>query len=128
MTEIKLKPCPFCGGDKLELFNSDTRFWQVHCKDGYCDTYGPIIKDMGEGSREIQKWASGAWNRRPSQWIDVNDRLPKDNTVLLARDISGSVIESRFIKEPNEFISTSFVDGLKFNATHWMLTPELGRK
>ena len=52
MGEIKLKPCPFCGGE-AKILNVDDRY-TVKCRSCFCGT--GIYKDSGR--------ASEAWNRR----------------------------------------------------------------
>ena len=52
MSEIKLKPCPFCGGE-AKILNVDDRY-TVKCRSCFCGT--GIYKDSGR--------ASEAWNRR----------------------------------------------------------------
>lgn len=66
MTEIKLKPCPFCGG-KAEFVRFTSGFVKVRCKK--CDALA------GEGST---RWdASGAWNTR----VPEKDEEGDDNNV-----------------------------------------------
>jgi Lar family restriction alleviation protein len=52
MPKPKLKPCPFCGSDDVEL-DLDYR-WRIVCRD--CDS-------KGSGYEENKK-AVAAWNRR----------------------------------------------------------------
>lgn len=73
MMEIKLKPCPFCGGSS--------------CIDGeiaYIDERAGIVYEVRctECAATIDRWfdseaeAIEAWNRRPAKWIyDEKDAL-----------------------------------------------------
>lgn len=52
MSEIKLKPCPFCGGE-AEMFMLDDRY-TVRCRSCFC----------GTGEYKDPERASETWNRR----------------------------------------------------------------
>lgn len=79
MTEIKLKPCPFCGSDKLKVdskrtFNYSTRRCSVSVRCMKCHARGSTVGiDMPTdkyNEREIcESAAIEAWNRRTN-----NDR------------------------------------------------------
>ena len=61
MSEIKLKPCPFCGGE------AETFYWQAHINDEYhlnlvCTTCGAGFQDVSS-----EKEAFEAWNRRADE-------------------------------------------------------------
>ena len=73
MSEIKLKPCPFCGGEafcyvsgRIEPEMPDM-FW-VRCKN--CDV---VTKSYTTREKAIKKW-----NTRALGWIPVEERLPED--------------------------------------------------
>ena len=55
MSKIKLKPCPFCGGENTALCSNDAeQLYNVECRDcgcGPCDHFAPEI-------------AADVWNRR----------------------------------------------------------------
>lgn len=56
--EIKLKPCPFCGGEPV---------LQEHVFHGYRSTFGVVCLDCCCETRQFydtQKEAADAWNRR----------------------------------------------------------------
>ena len=58
--EIKLKPCPFCGGEAEIKVLKDEYNISVSCKNGACHAFvNP--EDIGFARKEI---AIGAWNRR----------------------------------------------------------------
>lgn len=54
MSELRIKPCPFCGGSQRVLAASLGGMWQVHCWNG-CETAGPEFETKGE--------AIAAWNQ-----------------------------------------------------------------
>lgn len=58
MSEIKLKPCPFCGG-KAEIFR-----WQAHINDEYHSDL--VCTNCGAGFHNVssKEGAFKAWNRR----------------------------------------------------------------
>lgn len=73
MTE-KLRECPFCGGEGklkkkkgpgLETFNP---VHYVRCQECYACT--ELLEDEAS--------AIAAWNRRASEWVSVEERLPED--------------------------------------------------
>lgn len=55
---IELKPCPFCGGEPLALYNMG---WMIHCPSCQFD-YGSEGDDTGGHSSE--RIAADAWNKR----------------------------------------------------------------
>ena len=55
--ELKLLPCPFCGGTNLRVCTGE----YVHCPD--CGTDGPFFICM-KGDEDHTAEAIAAWNRR----------------------------------------------------------------
>lgn len=60
MSEVELKPCPFCGKKPSHFIQEGV----VVCQATVCDVR-PIADGVGE------------WNTRASGWISVDDRLPE---------------------------------------------------
>ena len=56
MVELKVAPCPFCGGVELFLLEVDLSQWAIECRE--CGSIGPD----SNGSDQ----AAHAWNKRPS--------------------------------------------------------------
>ena len=55
MAEIKLKPCPFCGGEAEVIAHNKFQFYKVVCK--HC-------KAQGYQFFPNEEQATEAWNRR----------------------------------------------------------------
>lgn len=64
MDEIKLKPCPFCGG-KAEMLNCSPKDWLVIC---------PVCCGMVERWVETKEEAITQWNRRAQDDIIENKK------------------------------------------------------
>lgn len=66
MTENKLKPCPFCGGEAYIDVYDDKLYARCHA----CESMTALYDDIQE--------AIDAWNTRADEhWISVKDALPK---------------------------------------------------
>ena len=70
MSEIELKPCPFCGGD-AELRGRKTSM--VNCTGCSASTF-QLLEDKGSAARQ--------WNTRAPQWQPI-ETAPKDGTKIL---------------------------------------------
>lgn len=70
----KLKPCPFCGSTRVREENSPAvgMIW-IECFD--CKSNGPYANVLSGA------WVD-AWNKRPSQWLPIED-APKNGTIIL---------------------------------------------
>ena len=67
MSEIKLKPCPFCGGEAV-LKRDRIGLYCVKCTNCGCMTTFQF--DFGEGEEVSKKKAADVWNRRPDNETD----------------------------------------------------------
>ena len=71
MSEIKLKPCPFCGG-KAVLKRDRVGLYCAKCTNCGCMTTFQF--DFGEGEEVSKKKAADIWNRRAGEqyesWTD----------------------------------------------------------
>ena len=61
LSEIKLKPCPFCGGEAV-LKRDRIGLYCVKCTNCKCMTTFQF--DFGEGEEASKKKAAKIWNRR----------------------------------------------------------------
>ena len=65
MPEIKLKPCPFCGGAAEIVWEVDAGYYfaeesyHTRCKDCGCNLGGGVLEGF-----ETEEEAAEAWNRR----------------------------------------------------------------
>lgn len=65
MSEIKLKPCPFCGGEAVFERDRIAGIYCVECANCKCMTTFQF--DFGEGEEASRKKAADVWNRRVRQ-------------------------------------------------------------
>ena len=73
MSELELKPCPFCGGEKYRMIKPDG-VWRVLCLT--CKTEGrPSVMNID---------AKSAWNKRPLETAleAINAELERQNRSL----------------------------------------------
>lgn len=72
-----LRPCPFCGRSPfLRDEESQGDAFYVTCLQQGCPGNGVFhVKTAAE--------AVEAWNRRPSAWISVADRVPEDGAAVI---------------------------------------------
>ena len=108
----EVKPCPFCGSNEVTLWiNGDF----VKCIE--CGAYAPAL---------------AAWNRRPDDWVSVEERLPELGVVVLIAvagergpllgEWTGTMHDGR----PNWRVVPSYSPYYLCNyATHWRPLPEL---
>lgn len=97
---MELLPCPFCGSNDI--------------------VYNPMFSDCNNCYARCQKTD---WNTRHSPWISVKDRLPKENTKVLA--IWDDCIETAFYEYiDGDYWSNSEI-GCDLPVTHWMPLPKL---
>lgn len=67
----ELKPCPFCGGEaatKSTIYGYGERY-EAYCTKCY------IGLDLFESEEDAIK----AWNKRATDWIPVEERLPEES-------------------------------------------------
>ncbi|MND87771.1 hypothetical protein D3C80_797790 [compost metagenome] len=95
-----LKPCPFCGGNKLETYYCDIEGWIAHIKCLECDDMiGPMSDYKYETQEEAFEDAAVKWNTRPAAPV-AGLELDKEATAEnIARHISKSEKSGR-LHEP----------------------------
>lgn len=58
MSDIELKPCPFCGSEAVKTYN--TQFgYQVYCENTDC-----ILNELVMRGKETERESIEAWNNR----------------------------------------------------------------
>lgn len=112
-----LKPCPFCGGKDAVLQDRGVMDGQLMLKFAWCQRCGARTNAGDEAT------AIAAWNRRASQWVSVEERLPEEPGVYLVVGLQHSNGEP--------YVATDVLhekEGCWFFAyqsvTHWMPLPE----
>ena len=67
MSEIELKPCPFCGCDdrRIGIRKMGRKGYRVIC--ARCRNMGPQINIIDNDKMGAQKMAAEAWNRRAGE-------------------------------------------------------------
>ena len=109
---MELKPCPFCGGDKVWIRQIDMgKFHYAECQGclaitTYHDTKAEAIT---------------AWNRRADGWIPVTERLPEDTRDVLV----WCGITEKGCYSPSQHMWGVYDDGYSpIPVTHWMPLPQ----
>lgn len=64
MTEPKLKPCPFCGSDKVELRSGFAFNGAVHCFNCTADVVFDACRLVADGDSNWQEACVNGWNKR----------------------------------------------------------------
>ncbi len=62
---MKMKPCPFCGGEDLyldDMILGDHNYYFIVCRD--CSTEGPMCETTAPKWNDPAEMAKKAWNRR----------------------------------------------------------------
>lgn len=126
MSELNLKPCPFCGGAAhIERMGTRNVSMQIECWE--C---GALME-----TGEIWIDEHSMWNTRApqSEWISVKDRLPSEDGFVIARSIGGDSLDSKYstgtsvlyfshlMEEGHEFQSQHRASHV--TVTHWMPLP-----
>lgn len=117
MQDYKLKPCPFCGGRKIELVEPEYFFGSWFCE---CTACRQAIA-AGETLEKAMK----KWNRRAPEWFSVDNVLPLNRTYVIGFDIeSGWNYPSLYFRpDTKEFLDETY-DYKPVSITHWMPFPE----
>ena len=70
----KLKPCPFCGNNDIEVKYEESISGIMGIYNTTCSNCGATF-DGRDGTHPENRW-----NNRASGWISVKDRLPEENS------------------------------------------------
>ncbi|MDB1059807.1 DUF551 domain-containing protein [Phocaeicola vulgatus] len=91
--------------EAAKKYSNDCRNRQLHCEP-YC----------------IVDFISGAeWQSKQSPWINVKERLPENNTVVLTRGAYGFLICQ--LSSLGEWETGANVNKERLGITHWMPIP-----
>jgi Lar family restriction alleviation protein len=117
MEQNELKPCPFCGGDNIEILKIHGVRYGANCND--CDTLQDSNSKMGAE-------AIAAWNTRPSPWIKIVEgdpsTLPKDFTPVF---VKGGLAMYKHGRWYTGMATPMYEREIQWKVTHWMPIPEL---
>lgn len=115
--EMKLKPCPFCGGE-AEIISMSEKF-TVSCGTGGCMANISYCSD--------KQSAVKAWNKRASDWIPCSERMPEDGQrVLICTGMRKMFVAAynasayMFMQRVHSTLHTWYSE----EVTHWMPLPE----
>lgn len=88
-----------------------------------CDTEGTISGFInGMHKQSYESFISGAeWQSKQSPWINVKERLPENNTVVLTRGDYGFLICR--LSSLGEWETGANVNKERLGITHWMPIP-----
>lgn len=103
---MKLKPCPFCGGEAINDHDSHP----IYCGSCYMSMpYGVCENDM-----------VSLWNTRIAEWISVRDKLPAiDEIVIVWKSSKGFALSRTAVCQFNKY-------GFEMSCvTHWMPLPSI---
>jgi hypothetical protein len=118
---MKLKPCPFCGGEDV-WFNTDSL--AIECLDCGCD--GPFAGL--EKGWNVKQRAADRWNDRRTLWIPVSKELPDaETTVLITNPAWPEPVAEGFFTGDEWFTTAGRRVGHPYRIgppTHWMHLPE----
>lgn len=117
MQDYNLKPCPFCGGRKIELVEPDYFFGSWFCECTAC-------REAIAAGKTLEK-AIKKWNRRAPGWVSVDKALPSKEMYVLGFDKEGKHHYSNlyFCPETQEFRDEMY-PGSPVSITHWMPYPD----
>ena len=86
---VKLRLCPFCGGDNIEIIKKSGIVATVRCQDCWADGPTKVLTDYietedcsddaawEEAKSKATKDAIEAWNRRPLPGLFYQDELER---------------------------------------------------
>ncbi len=83
MSEIKLKPCPFCGGEAVAaktLKHNLPLIERLKC-------HAAMLSPNANGAPDLE----GKWNERSSMWMSVLDRLPERGVTVMVFSQDGEI-------------------------------------
>jgi len=119
---MELKSCPFCGGEaKIEQSIED--HWSVYCPNEECPARPDTAEYCCSGGDVVIK----KWNTRKSDWIPVEERLPRESiTVLVYTNFKDVYTCRRSVIEHTNDKELHVGQGIVHETiTHWQPLPDL---
>jgi Lar family restriction alleviation protein len=119
MQDYNLKPCPFCGGNKIELDNMSALFCSWICR---CSGCNATITGGGNSTKES---TIKAWNRRAPEWFSVDKVRPLGERKCLVATKKASLVKLTVAWYYGYGIWKRDYDGrtIEFKVTHWREMP-----
>lgn len=110
-----LKPCPFCGGERLNFLPelTDPDITHIGCLD---------CEGMARG--DTRDLAISVWNTRPSHWRKWPEEKPDESGQFVVTDdrVNPWFYAARYDAEKRDWSLEEFEIWERF---YWMLIPEL---
>ena len=144
MTTEELKPCPFCGSNRLDFAKIDGRGMFVYCTNCKASTNIAVrredavylwnrragkeamMNDAGDWLAQFSKERNMGMQGSKSGWISVEDRLPETDEVMAIRCVTkkGVVSWNRAWYDGQFWHGSGSFAGV----THWMpISTEVGK-
>ncbi len=108
-----LKACPFCGYDKISVYEDADKYWKAMC--------GKCCAKLAYSNEHL---VIQAWNQRPTpanEWMEIST-APKDGTIIL---VSGGIAYWREKEQAWFTLTAEAYPGrpIQWEVTHWMPLP-----
>ncbi len=108
-----LKACPFCGYDKISVYEDTDKYWKAMC--------GKCCAKLAYSNEHL---VIQAWNQRPTpanEWMDIST-APKDGyALLLCTPGFPRCFEGYWNEHHKEWKLAC--NGMTVNHTHWLPLP-----
>lgn len=124
MKELKLKPCPFCGG------KAEFRLFSIRSKNSItvrCKSCNAVCEHVEESLNYCAKQvAADKWNSR-SPWKKLADEYPEEGLIVLVYNHINNTVYSGALYD-DEFELEDSTDEFRHfaisNVEYWMPMPE----
>lgn len=109
-----LKPCPFCGGRKIELDKPDLLFYGWFCQ---CSNCKATIAYNGTRESAIENW-----NRRAPEWVSTKQAVPSDMRLCVIATNYGMGVAQHISADGDGWLTAH--DWVEDEVTHWHEMPK----